>query len=117
MTPEGRVKDHVKRLLRRYGTAVHVHWPVQTGFGAPTLDCTGGCRIGSRPLSAAFAIETKAPGEKLTARQELTKASMEEAGWKVFVIGEHRYTNDDESQFEYSGMLELKQWLDRLTSR
>lgn len=100
MTPEGRVKKKVKALLGKY-PLLWQHWPVQTGFGAPTLDCTG-CYCGM-----FFAIETKAPGEKLTPRQELTKRDMVRAGGEVFVIGEHELENGD-----YSGMAELERWLD-----
>jgi hypothetical protein len=104
VTPEGRVKAFVKRVLNRFAESrdVHIwtHWPVQTGYGAPTLDMEG-CLNGY-----AFAIETKAPGEKLTARQELTRADMEKSGKKVFVIGE-----ETDRQFKYSGVKELLTWL------
>ena len=39
LPPEGKVKDRVKRLLKKYGC--YQFWPVQTGYGAPTLDCLG----------------------------------------------------------------------------
>lgn len=55
-------------------------WPVQTGMGARTLDCLGSSR------GRAFAIETKAPGQKLTEQQEWIKQRMELAGVRVFVI-------------------------------
>jgi hypothetical protein len=54
--------------------------PVQTGYGAPALDyllCYKGRFI---------AIETKAPGGKLTALQEITKAAMEAAGAIVLIV-------------------------------
>lgn len=35
MTPEGKVKAAVKKLLKLYPD-VYAHWPVQTGYGAPT---------------------------------------------------------------------------------
>lgn len=78
-TPEGRVKEQVKRVLNRYANLYH-HWPVMNGMGAPTLDCIG-CYQGFY-----FAIETKAPGEKPTARQKLTIDDIRCAGGKVFVI-------------------------------
>jgi hypothetical protein len=80
MTPEGIVKEQVKRVLR----ALHAYWfcPVQNGMGAPALDFmqvqVPGC--------PAFCIETKAPGEKLTVRQARTKRDIEKAGGTVFVI-------------------------------
>lgn len=98
-TPEGKVKARVKKLLNEHN-AYH-HWPVQNGFGEPTLDCTG-CHRGKY-----FAIETKAPGERLTPRQEFTKEKMEAAGAKVFVIGEEWIPDAP----EYTGMTELEAWL------
>jgi hypothetical protein len=106
MTPEGKVKAAVKKLLKSI-PYVHTHWPVQTGYGAPTLDCTGTIRSALYcNIGVSFAIETKAPGEKLTPRQELTKSQMEEAGVTVFVVGEHI-----EADGSYSGMAHLSRWL------
>ena len=78
MTPEGQVKQRVNKTLDKYG--VYRFMPVQMGMGSPGLDyyC---CWYG-----AFFAIETKAPGKKLTARQEITKEKIEAAGGMVFVI-------------------------------
>lgn len=78
MTPEGRIKDQVKKLLRQYGA--YWHCPVQNGLGAPSLDfiiCNRG---------RYCAVETKAPGKKPTPRQLLTIAAIEESGGKVFVV-------------------------------
>lgn len=78
-TPEGKVKRHVNNALR---PIAHL-WkfmPVQTGYGIPALDyllCVNGRFI---------AIETKAKGKKLTTRQLQTKAELEAAGAKVFVV-------------------------------
>lgn len=77
-TPEGKVKNKVKKILDKYGA--YYFMPVQTGFGAATLDILA-CYKGE-----FFAIETKAPGKKPTARQELTIERMEKAGATVFVI-------------------------------
>lgn len=78
MTPEGKVKQQVKRLLTKYGA--YQFWPVQMGYGAATLDCLGYYR------SYGYAIETKAPGKKPTKRQLVTIAEMLESGIPVFVI-------------------------------
>ena len=64
MTPEGKVKDKVKKLLSAYGAWYHM--PVQNGMGKPTLDFTI-CFCGR-----FLAVETKAPGEVPTKRQEQT---------------------------------------------
>jgi len=79
-TPEGKVKERVKKLLAQYKPHLYAHWPVQNGMGSPTLDCTGA--INGR----SFAIETKAPGKELTPRQALTVAEMAAAGVVVWVI-------------------------------
>ncbi len=77
-TPEGKVKEQVKKLLKQYGA--YYHMPVTNGMGAPTLDfvcCHNGYFI---------AIETKAPGKKPTARQCLTMAAMSSAEGYVFCV-------------------------------
>ncbi|NJN00178.1 MAG: hypothetical protein HC793_00375 [Aquincola sp.] len=105
MTPEGKVKAAVKKLLKSV-PGVYSHWPVQTGYGAPTLDCTGAIRSGLYGyVGVAFAIETKAPGKKATPRQLLTVSQLEAAGVAVFLIGER--VEDG----EYSGMAALERWL------
>jgi hypothetical protein len=77
-TPEGRVKDAVKKVLKDY--KIYGYWPVPGGYGKATLDFIG-CINGWY-----FAIETKAPGEKPTPRQLLTIKEMNDAGAVVFVI-------------------------------
>lgn len=78
MTPEGKIKEGVKKVLKRH--KAYYHMPVQNGMGEPTLDfvaCLRGWFI---------AIETKAPGGKPTKRQLVTIANMEAGGAVVFVI-------------------------------
>lgn len=92
MTPEGRVKETVKRVLRAYGA--YWHMPVQNGMGTPTLDfvcCFNGLY---------FAVETKAPGKKPTTRQEITIQEINKAKGKTFVID--------------GDCSELKEWLERM---
>lgn len=91
-TPEGKVKRKVSTILKA-AQEVYYFMPVQTGYGSPTLDYLG-CSKGR-----AFAIETKAPGKKLTVRQEAIRKEMERAGMKVFVI--------DGTPSHYEG---LKKW-------
>jgi hypothetical protein len=77
-TPEGKVKDKVKRLLHKFG--IYSHMPVMNGMGAPTLDficCAWGYYL---------AIETKAPGEWPTDRQKITMKQISEMGGFVFVV-------------------------------
>lgn len=78
MTPEGRVKEAVKKVLKRFGA--YWHMPVMNGLGAPSLDFVG-CFMGRY-----FAIETKAPGKKPTPRQEVTIETIRKAGGCCFVI-------------------------------
>ena len=91
MTPEGKVKVKVKNVLNAYGC--YHFWPVQTGMGARTLDCLGSHN------GRAFAIETKAPGKKLTEQQRSIADRIEASRCKVFEIS----TPDD--------LLALEQWL------
>lgn len=79
MTPEGKVKALVKRKLDAL-PKMYRFMPVQNGMGKPGLDfflCAGGWFIG---------LETKAPGGKLTPRQETTKDEIEAADGIVFVV-------------------------------
>jgi len=85
MTPEGRVKAKLNRALKPLEPWVWRFMPVQNGMGAPGLDyflCVNGRFV---------AIETKAPGKKLTPRQETTKAKIIAAGGTVLVV------DDDQS--------------------
>lgn len=86
-TPEGRVKDLVKRHLRSaFGDDAYRFMPVQNGMGAPALDffyCIHGRFV---------AIETKVEGKSPTPRQEITINTIRRAGGLVFVIH-----NDDET--------------------
>lgn len=80
MTPEGKIKAKVKRAMERFGDDAYRFMPVQNGMGAPSLDflyCIKGY---------FFAIETKAPGKKLTRRQEVTAAVIARAGGHVFMV-------------------------------
>jgi hypothetical protein len=78
MTPEGKTKEQVKKLLKAHGA--YYHMPVMNGMGAPTLDfiCCHNGRF--------FAVETKAPGKKPTPRQEQTMTEIAFAGGYVFVV-------------------------------
>lgn len=96
-TPEGRVKDLVKKLLKEYAPHVYYHMPVQNGMGSPTLDFIG-CAYG-----VYFGIETKAPGKSPTPRQAATMEQIVQAKGRVFVI--------DGPTTRY---IELRNWLDEL---
>ena len=92
MTPEGRVKAKIKRILNR--ADAYYFMPVQTGYGLPTLDFL--CFHRGRGL----AIEAKAPGKKPTKRQEAIIHDIQLSGAKVLVI--------DGDQRTYA---KLEEWL------
>jgi hypothetical protein len=80
MTPEGKVKADVNRLLKLYGSEIYKFMPVPGGFGPSSLDyvlCVRGVFV---------AIETKKPGGKLTARQEYIARQIRDAGGIVFIV-------------------------------
>lgn len=79
MTPEGRTKAAIDKRLQAAAQTKY-HKPVQNGMGAPTLDYTL-CSRGRHGM-----IEAKAPGEKPTARQQITIDEWRAAGSEVFVI-------------------------------
>jgi hypothetical protein len=79
MTPEGRVKAQVKRLLNSY-FGVYYEMLVPTGYGKSGLDFS--CCVEGRALY----IETKAPGEELTPRQRETALKQHYARATVLII-------------------------------
>jgi hypothetical protein len=79
MTPEGKVKAAVNRLLEKY-KGIYKFMPVPGGFGASSLDyllCVNGRFV---------SIETKAPGKKPTDRQKMVIGQIVRAGGMAFVI-------------------------------
>ena len=76
--PEAVVKRKVKAALKEIGA--FQHWPVQSGMGAPILDCIA-C-INGRYI----AIETKAAGKHPTPRQHMLIEQIEQAGGWAYVI-------------------------------
>lgn len=79
-TPEGKVKAKVKKALDKLGSDCWRFMPVQGGYGSVALDFLLAIR------GRFVAIETKAPGKKLTPLQEQTKAAIEAAGGVVLVV-------------------------------
>lgn len=80
MTPEGKTKAMIDRVLAKYGDELDSFKPVQNGMGSPALDyiiCYHGQHI---------EIEAKKPGGVMTPRQILTAEKKERAGAKVFCI-------------------------------
>lgn len=79
MTPEGKVKKKVSKYLADLPNCWY-NMPVPGGYGRPLLDYIGSL------CGQSFAIETKAPGEKPTPRQEATMEDMQRGGVRVFVV-------------------------------
>lgn len=94
-TPEGKVKNKVKDLLKKYNA--YWHCPVQNGMGSPSLDFI--CCIRGK----YFGIETKAGNKQPTPRQESTINAIQLAGGRAFVVNEE------------SGMDLLETWLKEVT--
>lgn len=88
MTPEGRVKEDVKKVLRSYG--VYYHMPVQNGMGQPSLDFV------TCPWGFYFAIETKARGKEITARQHRTILEILRSGGYAMVCDGSNFDRLDE---------------------
>lgn len=98
MTPEGKVKDKVRKVLQAY-SGMWTYWPVSMGMGRKTVDLLA-CYRGR-----FFAIETKAPGKTPTLLQTAELRRVSEAGGESFVIAS---TDDPELD-------RLTAWLDSLT--
>lgn len=80
MTPEGKVKKAINKVLDKYKGKVYKFMPVPGGFGPSSLDyilCVGG---------SFLAIEAKAPGKKPTPRQNAIIGAITRAGGTVFLI-------------------------------
>lgn len=83
-TPEGKVKDKIKVILKRHN--VYYAMPMGTGFGNAGVPDFLVC------LNGGFlAIEAKANGGKTTALQEKNLAEIEAAGGQTLVINEDNF--------------------------
>lgn len=80
-TPEGKVKDALKRMLNKYRPRVKYHMPVQNGMGEMTLDINA-CVDGYYFIIEVKADETAKP----TKRQIETMKSYAEARAFVFLV-------------------------------
>lgn len=84
-TPEGKIKDMVKKAMASQFPKLYHFMPVQNGMGSPSLDflyCIDGLFV---------AIETKAsvPGRskpRMTDRQRFTADQIEAAGGLAFLV-------------------------------
>lgn len=82
-TPEGKVKDEIRKILDRFGA--YYFMPVQSGYGQAGLDFH--CHIVNKNgYAIAFYIEAKAAGNQPSARQINTINKLQATGATVFVI-------------------------------
>jgi hypothetical protein len=84
-TPESKVKDAVKKILKKFG--VHYFMPVQTGKGTRHLDFICCC------WGYYLAIETKVSGKLPSPMQDRTINTIRASQGAVLVITESN-TND-----------------------
>lgn len=78
VTPEGKIKREINKLLDKYGC--YRFMPVPTRFGKKTIDylvCAGGYFLG---------VEAKAPGKEPTGLQEITLEQIHQAGGMIIVV-------------------------------
>ena len=97
-TPEGKVKDKIKKILKAHG--IYYAMPMGTGFGnagvPDFLICVKGRFI---------AVEAKAGKGKTTALQEKNIREIQEAGGDAFVIHENNLGKLDSRIKMYKGEL------------
>lgn len=83
-TPERKVKDKIKVILKRYG--VYYAMPIGTGYGnagVPDFLCC------VPPRGGFLAIEAKANGGKTTALQDKNIDDIQRAGGVALVVDEN----------------------------
>lgn len=90
MTPEGKVKARVKRILESLGC--YYFMPVGGGFGRAGVPDFIGCLNG-----CFFGIETKANGGKATALQKREMERVTAAGGCAMVIDENNIDGLEEA--------------------
>jgi len=89
MTPEGRVKDAVKKVLKKHG--IWYFMPMQNGFGVVGVPdficCFHGIFLG---------VETKAPGkrEQTTPNQDRVLREIVEHGGYTLVVDDAKQLED-----------------------
>lgn len=95
MTPEGRIKAKIDKVLNNTAAGCWYFKPVQYGYGMRALDYI--CCINGQFV----AIEVKRPGGEPTDFQRLTCIDMYHAGGKVWIISSEE------------GVLAFAKWLQK----
>lgn len=92
MTPEGKVKEKIKTLLRRYeADGLWYCMPAANGYGVSGIPDFLICFFGQ-----LIAIEAKASKGMPTALQKMQMGRLEDAGAIVFVVRDDRNLEDVE---------------------
>lgn len=99
-TPESKIKQRVRNVFDKHGCQYLMQVP--NGFGKSWLDFTSAHPVSTRIVH----VETKAPGNKPTARQRATIRELRAAGHKVFVIDGREERSD-----EFDTLDDLDAWL------
>ena len=105
-TPEGKVKAKLRKVLAEFADRVWTFWPVPSGFQAATLDVLGCVKLSEthQNIPMFFAIEMKAPGGHLTARQAALIVDFKQRlNIPVFII------------YDDAGIEDLRAWLTAVT--
>jgi len=106
-TPEGKVKDAIKRVLRARGTWFYM--PVQNGLGVhgiPDFVCCHPVLITEdmvgKTLGAFVGIEAKAVGKErnTSAHQKMVIAQINEHGGLAFVTSDAEIVEDNLNKLE-----------------
>jgi len=101
MTPEGKVKAAIRKVLDHYKSRLYYEMAVPYGYGKSGLDFT--CCVNG----LYFSIEAKAPGKRPTDRQRnVTIAGQKRAGAKTFVI-------DSTSDADVDTLEDLREWIEK----
>jgi hypothetical protein len=88
-TPEGKVKERLKKYFKTLAPHIDAYWPVKTVMGNYELDCIGGYK------GFAFAIELKAGSKIMTPKQTTIANRKIDAGTQVFLINDGECTWQD----------------------
>lgn len=99
MTPEGKVKAHVKSILRRYQPDVWYFMPVSGGYGRHGIPDFVCCIKGK-----FFCIECKAGTGELTELQATTLLQINDAGGVTLVVR----STEDQALLGYLQMVGIK---------
>jgi hypothetical protein len=104
-TPEGKVKDKCKALLKRYGAWFFM--PVQSGYGVAGVPDLLVCLP---PNGLFVAVETKAPGKMNTLRpaQKMQIEGIKQAGGYALVVDSAELLSDFLKSLEDEGLAKVQ---------